>query len=235
MNSQPIEKLVTDVVDGSLDVHSIFYTLQGEGPHSGKPAIFLRLAGCNLRCPGCDTEYTQGRQRKSVSMIRDEIDTLRFEEHPHTPFPIVVITGGEPFRQNITPMCRRLITGGYQVQVETNGTLPPSDALPTQVEIVCSPKTGKIDSALAQRVTAMKYVLRDGFVMNDGLPTRALDHTCAPCVARPPEDFKGEIYVQPMDEGNMHANRKNLKAATQSAMKHDFRLQIQLHKIAGIE
>src|SRR3954467_9071958 len=45
----------------SLSIHSIFYTLQGEGPYSGCPAVFMRLAGCNLQCPGCDTDYTSGQ------------------------------------------------------------------------------------------------------------------------------------------------------------------------------
>lgn len=235
MNTQPIEKSVTDVEDGSLDVHSMFYTLQGEGPHSGKTAIFLRLAGCNLRCPGCDTEYTSGRRVMSLVEIREEIDAIKSDEHDDRFHPLVVITGGEPFRQNITPICKRLLAGGYSVQVETNGTLPPSPDLPPAVQIVCSPKTGKINPELILKLTALKYVIKDGAVMRDGMPTRALDHTCSPCVARPPLGFKGTIYVQPMDEGNMHANRKNLKAATQTAMRNGFTLQVQLHKIAGIE
>ena len=66
-NSQPIEKRSRDA--DVLEVHSIFYTLQGEGPFCGSPAIFIRLAGCNLQCPGCDTDYTSKREHLSPETI----------------------------------------------------------------------------------------------------------------------------------------------------------------------
>ena len=93
INIQPIEKIehygVPD--DGGLDVHSIFPTIQGEGPFVGQPAIFIRLAGCNLQCPLCDTEYTEGRIRLSVPVIFDAV-----QEHIRLFAPLIVITGGEP-------------------------------------------------------------------------------------------------------------------------------------------
>jgi len=57
--------------DGSiLDFHSMFFTIQGEGPFAGHRSIFVRLAGCNLQCPGCDTEYTQGRSVVGILWLR---------------------------------------------------------------------------------------------------------------------------------------------------------------------
>lgn len=235
LNNQEIEKLHHSP-DGTVDVHSIFYTIQGEGPFCGQASIFIRLAGCNLQCPGCDTDYTSGRKRMSVAILRAAVDELKQDEQPDAPKPLVVITGGEPFRQNITYLCKSLVRGGYRVQIETNGTLPPSPDLDPAVTVVCSPKTGKINEALMPRITALKYVVKAGLVVpRDGLPIRALDHTCSPSVAKPPPGFRGPIYIQPMDEGNVPANRRNLEAAKRSCMEHGHILQVQVHKVIGVE
>lgn len=235
MNTQPISKIDL-TADGSVNVHSVFYTIQGEGPLSGRPAIFIRLWGCNLQCPGCDTDYTTVNFRATVAALRHMVDDLKEMEQPDAPKPLIVITGGEPFRQNIGPICKSLISGGYAVQVETNGTLPPSPNLPFEVDIVCSPKTGKISEQLAPRISALKYIIKAGLVVpRDGLPTRALDHTCSPSVAKPPEGFRGTVFIQPMDEGNAHDNRRNIEAAKQSCLTHGHTLCLQMHKIIGVE
>lgn len=240
MNTQPIEKL--DLNDkGELDVHSIFYTIQGEGPFTGRPAFFLRLAGCNLQCPFCDTEYTSGREFKTASTIVEEILSLRDDELSNVQFatappPLVVVTGGEPFRQNITPVCNLLISQGFDVQVETNGTLPPSDGLSCLVTIVVSPKTGKINQELVPRISALKYVVKAGCIDRaDGLPIRALDHTASPTVAKPPIGYNGPIYLQPMDDGTIRGQRDNASAAVNACKKYGHLLQVQTHKVLGIE
>lgn len=235
LNTQQIDKLDL-AADGTVDVHSVFYTIQGEGPHCGKPAIFIRLYGCNLQCPGCDTDYTSTKRAASVAVLRAEVDQLKEDEQPDAPKPLVVITGGEPFRQNISYLCKSLLRGGYNVQVETNGTLAPPPNFPTGVDVVCSPKTGKINEGVVAWLSALKYVVKAGLVVpRDGLPIRALDHTCSPSVAKPPVNFHGPIYIQPMDEGNSHANRKNMEAAKQSCLAHGHILQIQVHKVIGVE
>jgi 7-carboxy-7-deazaguanine synthase len=235
LNSQPIEKSVQDP-SGALEVHSIFYTIQGEGPYTGKPAVFVRLAGCNLQCPGCDTDYTSEREIMSAQKLHDEVYALWADEHPNAPRPMLVITGGEPFRQNIAPFANTMLVKGWVVQVETNGTLPPPQGLHDEVCIVCSPKTGKMNVLTEVRVTALKYVVKSGCIdRKDGLPIRSLDHTCSPTVAKPPVSFKGTIYLQPMDEGNPHANRANLNAAVNACKAYGHTLQIQTHKVAGIE
>jgi 7-carboxy-7-deazaguanine synthase len=232
MNSQPIEKLAPST--GSLEVHSIFYTIQGEGPFCGVPAIFIRLAGCNLQCPGCDTDYTSTRERLRVGAIMDRVETLCEDEYPDAPRPLIVLTGGEPFRQDVAELCNVLSGEGYVVQIETNGTLPVSKGLSPAVHIVCSPKTGKIHESVSSRASALKYVVKAGAVMRDGLPTRALDHTCSPCVYKPEADFKGTVYVQPMDEGFALGNRRNLQTAMVSCMKNGYTLQVQMHKVIGV-
>lgn len=235
MNTQPIVKVDYDPT-GTVDVHSIFYTIQGEGPQCGKPAIFIRLWGCNLQCPGCDTDYTTTKKAMSVTILRAAVDDLKEEEQPDAPQPLVVITGGEPFRQQISYICRALIAGGYDVQIETNGTLPPPSYFPPGVQIVCSPKTGKINEVIAPLIHSLKYVVKAGLVVpRDGLSIRALDHTCSPSVAKPPPEFTGTIYIQPMDEGNNIANRRNLEAAKQSCLAHGHTLQVQVHKVIGVD
>lgn len=241
MNTQDIEKRDYRN-DGSLEVHLAneysngpFYTIQGEGPNTGIPSIFVRLKGCNLQCPGCDTDYTSRWQRMTPLALRDEILAMKEDEHPNAPLPLIVITGGEPFRQNITPFCHIMLNLGFKVQVETNGTLPPDDHLDPRVQLVVSPKTGKINPGIEKRMTVLKYVVRAGCIdRSDGLPIRALDHTCSPTVAKPPEGYKGRIYLQPMDEGSPHATRKNTEAAAHACMAFGHTLQIQTHKVVGI-
>jgi len=235
MNNQPIEKKVYRN-GGALEVHSIFYTIQGEGPHTGKPAIFIRLAGCNLQCPGCDTDYTSTRRIMSPIAVRCEVDILKNDEWEVAPRPLVVITGGEPFRQDISVLCMLLLQGAYPVQVETNGTLPPPPNLSPKVEIVCSPKAGRINEELQPRITALKYVVQaDKIERKDGLPTRVLEHPAAPVVAKPWPGYTGPIYIQPMDEGDIRTNRRNLQAAINSCMQHGHTLQLQIHKTIGLE
>jgi len=245
INIQPIEK--PDQGDGaSLHVHSIFHTIQGEGPLTGKPAIFIRLAGCNLQCPQCDTEYT-GERVKLLS-VEAIIATVR---DYHIGPRLVVITGGEPFRQNITPLCLALVDEDYMIQVETNGTLPPPAGFPATTGqlgsegawVVVSPKAGKVHPRTEAIAIAWKYVLNHDSVDDDGLPKLALQHSAHPRIARPPDGFPVEaVYLQPADSfhiGNafekMLNNEQNLKAVIKSCMEHGYTLQLQVHKILKME
>lgn len=229
MNSQPIEKRQAGSGD-TLDVVGIFPTIQGEGPFTGHRSVFVRLAGCNLRCPGCDTNYTEGRRQYYVSELIEEIAKLAPEPQ------LVVITGGEPFRQNIALLANTLVLLGYPVQVESNGTLAPSDGLHESVMIVCSPKAGKIHPRMAERANCFKYVMHaDSVDPDDGLPVLALDHSARPRVARPPEGNTRPVYIQPMDSYDAEQNQKNIRAVVDSCMKHGYLLQLQIHKIIGVE
>jgi len=242
VNTQPIEKRDTNQPDGAaLEVHSIFNTIQGEGPLTGRHAVFVRLAGCNLQCPACDTDYTSRRGYMSVNTIYHRILGLAGNT-----VPIIVITGGEPFRQNLTLLVKMLTDLGYTVQIETNGTLPPPSvafyelcATDTRVSgkcfVVCSPKTGKVHRELLPIICAYKYVMGWHSVGADGLPLLTLDHSASPQVARPDPGFGGPVYLQPMDSGNEEANRRNLKACVDSVMKHGYTLQLQIHKLIGVE
>ena len=229
LNTQPIEK-ADHRADHSLDVHSIFYTIQGEGPLTGHPAIFVRLAGCNLQCPQCDTEYTGTRARTSLEGI------VRAVQQQHPGPRLVVITGGEPFRQSIGLLTQLLEDTGYQIQIETNGTLPPPAGLAASTIIVVSPKAGKVHPDTAAIAHAWKYVLNwDSYDPEDGLPLRALDHPAHPKLARPPADFPlGAIYLQPADRNDPTLNGRNLRTVTRSCLRNGYTLQMQVHKLIGV-
>src|SRR5690606_33313693 len=123
--------------DGSiLDVHKIFATFQGEGPFVGYPAIFIRLSGCNLSCDFCDTEFDSYESIAVEEIIR-KVKNLSENEGKRI-YKLIVISGGEPFRQPIEKLCQKLISKEFQVQIETNGTLYRE--LPKEVKIICSPK-----------------------------------------------------------------------------------------------
>lgn len=239
VNTQPIEKREPSY-DGLLDVHSIFRTIQGEGPFCGTPCVFIRLAGCNLQCPGCDTDYTSERTLMTPAEIRFVVDgqTPRTVCHGR----LVVITGGEPFRQHIGDLITLLINSGYYVQVESNGTLKPS-LIPWNQDVsdpygaflVVSPKTGKINSIALQEACCLKYVVRYGNIAEDGLPITALDHSVKTVVARPPKNWHRPIYIQPMDEKDDERNKLNYQQAVECCLDHGYLLQIQVHKIVGVD
>lgn len=236
INIQPIEKL--DFNDGStLDVKEIFYTIQGEGPMTGRPAVFVRLAGCNLQCPSCDTEYTQGRERLPIEQILYRI-TKAAEGAKE--IPMVVITGGEPFRQNIVILCTALVMDGILVQIETNGTLAPPEYLQDyhvwsnpNMHIVCSPKAGKVNPWIQMHAASFKYVLSHDSVAEDGLPILALNHTAKPCVARPGRFNR--VYLQPMDAKDEATNKLNIAAVVESCKKFGYTVQLQTHKYLGVD
>jgi 7-carboxy-7-deazaguanine synthase len=232
VNSQPIEKSSFLSNGLSLDVHSIFYTIQGEGPFTGHPAVFVRLAGCNLQCPGCDTDYTSVRKEMSIAEILLEIEMSAYPVYLQRS-RLIVITGGEPFRQNLTELTNLLLGQGFKVQVETNGTLAPSIGFSKDIIIVCSPKAGKINGKMLHRADCFKYVMASRSVAADGLPILALDHTASPCVGRPVGVLK-PIYLQPMDEQNAALNALNLAAVKASCLKFGYILQLQIHKIIEV-
>lgn len=218
-NSEPREFL--------YGVHSIFATIQGEGIYAGMPAIFVRLAGCNLQCPACDTAYTSS-QRLSIPAIIEYIEALK------SIAKLIVISGGEPFRQPIGALCHELLQHRYMVQIETNGTLFQPGPWP-HVAIICSPKTGKVNHQLQPFINAYKFVAAESDISDDdGLPTIALGHPAAPRLARPHADFKGPVYLQPLDEQDEVKNLRNLDAVVESCLKFGHILCIQIHKIIGV-
>lgn len=223
-NAQPAEGLFHST-DDTLEVHSIFPTIQGEGPFAGCPAIFVRLAGCNLQCPWCDTDYTSKRELMRAEDVGVEVMSRVTNED------LVVITGGEPFRQSGLPaLVRAIRKWELRVQIETNGTLdqPNFPWNDSEVTVVCSPKTPRINPVIAAKAHCYKYVISAEQVALDGLPSGVLgDYRM---VARPHPAWRGTIYVQPADEHDANRNALNIAAAVESVRTKGHRLCLQLHK-----
>lgn len=119
----------------------IYKSVQGESSFAGRPCIFVRLAGCNLRCSWCDSEYTFQRGIPFTDeQIVDEIEKL-------APVRLVEFTGGEPLLQarELIPLMRRLLESGYELMVETSGERPLEDvpaAVHKIVDVKC-PASGE--------------------------------------------------------------------------------------------
>jgi 7-carboxy-7-deazaguanine synthase len=211
--------------DGSaLDVQEIFATLQGEGPYVGWPSVFLRLGGCNLACDFCDTEFESFSARRLDDILSD-IRMLANNETGARVRRLVVITGGEPLRQNLAPLCEALLQEGFKVQIETNGTL--FQALPEAVEIICSPKIsgGKYHTLhpdLLTRITALKFIVR----------ATVGDYHAVAEVGQLERNIP--VYVQPMDEYDEARNQANRAHALHLAQTKGYRLSLQTHKLLEI-
>ncbi|MFO1243077.1 MAG: 7-carboxy-7-deazaguanine synthase QueE [Rickettsiales bacterium] len=204
--------------DGSiLQVQNIFPTLQGEGPFAGRPAIFIRLGGCNLACDFCDTEFEDFTTWTTEDVVA----------HASLyPARLAVITGGEPFRQPIAPLCEMLLAAGFEVQIETNGTL--YRPLDSRIHIVCSPKTttgqyAPLRPDLLPHISALKFLVSASHPLYRDIPELGQ------------HDYHIPVYVQPIDEYDEIKNANNVTLAKDLAMTHGYRLSLQLHKLLGIE
>lgn len=193
-----------------MRVNEIFYSLQGEGVHTGMPMVFVRLSGCNLRCPFCDTQHDTGTELSEEQIVE------AVSQHPQG---WVAITGGEPSLQLTPTLVDRLHQAGFRVAVETNGTRP----LPIGVDwITLSPK----DAFLGQQANVAIGQANELKLLFDG------EH--APSLY--PHIAVSDAYcLQPLDTGNPEHNARIARQATEYVMQHPiWRLSLQIHKILNI-
>lgn len=225
MNEQPITKQHIDE-DPVYSLNEIFLSIQGEGPLTGEPCFFIRLAGCNLQCTWCDTDYSE-------KLKMSDADILSHMRRISTKIKTVIITGGEPFVQNLTPLVELLHFNGYKIQIETNGMLSIPDFPFWKVMIVCSPKAGKIHNDIQLHCNDYKYVVSTADLTSEnGLPTEPTQKNGK----RPPPVPKflshpiKTTWVMPQDD----KGRLNIDAAVDIALKHGHRLSLRIHKILGV-
>lgn len=211
----------------TYSVKEIFYTLQGEGAQTGRPAVFCRFAGCNLWsgrerdrakavCRFCDTDFV-GADGPGGGKFRvaDELAGVIAAKWPAGGLgrarPYVVCTGGEPLLQVDEPLIAALHACGFEVAVETNGTVEP----PPGLDWICvSPKAGA-ELAL-RRGNELKLV----YPQPGAEPERFIDL-----------DFE-HFYLQPMDGPQV---QNNTQAALRYCLGHpQWRLSLQTHKILDI-
>ena len=189
-----------------LQLAEIFYSVQGEGTWTGTPAVFVRLAGCNLSCAFCDTDYAL----KFFASVEDVIGRVRAAGGA---CPMVILTGGEPLAQRETAaLIDALRNDGRRVHIESNGTLDVP--LPADVWLTVSPKE-RLHPSMAARANEVKLIV-DGRVPAEWL------------AAFPSET---PVFLQP--EGNKPAN---VALAMEAALREParYRLSLQTHKFIGV-
>lgn len=223
-----------------LAVQDVFYTLQGEGPYSGSPALFVRLAGCNLACTFCDTEF-ESRVDETNPWLQTWISIVERFSRDQRKF--VVLTGGEPLRQNPVELITRMLEHGTElVQIETAGTVWQQELAPLihagRVVLVCSPKTPGVHPMIEATCQHWKYIIKVGEVDPiDGLPNRGTQTATAGKLQRihRPEQGNALIWLSPCDEYDPAKNKANQDLARDLCLHHGYRLSLQTHKIVGVE
>ena len=206
-------------------VKEVFFTLQGEGAHAGRPAVFCRFTGCNLWsgreehragavCQFCDTDFvgtdgTGGGHFADAAALAAQVASFWPAGRGGEPF--VVCTGGEPLLQLDEPLVAALHDAGLRVAIETNGTRP----VPTGVDWVCvSPKAGAELVVVAGDELKLVHP-------QPGAPPERYEHL----------DFR-RFSVQPMDGPDVEANTE---ACVRWCLEHPrWQLSLQTHKALGI-
>ena len=206
-------------------VKEIYYTIQGEGYHVGRPAVFLRFSGCNLWsgyekdrknaiCKFCDTDFigTDGEGGGKFESPRQLANSLKkFWPKNSKTKPFVVCTGGEPLLQLNSELIMEIHKVGFEIAIETNGTI----ALPNGLDWVCvSPKANT------------KLIVTEGDELKLVYPQK--DST--------PEDYKqlkfDHFYLQPMDNININ---ENIKKTLRYCFKDPhWNISLQMHKFLNI-
>jgi 7-carboxy-7-deazaguanine synthase len=202
----------------ALRVIEIFHSIQGESSFAGRPCVFVRLAGCNLRCRWCDTPYSW---EGGTAMSLDEIAAAACRY----PCKLVEITGGEPLMHEETPsLARRFLDLGYEVLVETNGTFPVTVLDPRARAIIDVKPPSSGESGRTAPVN-----LADGRV-NDELKfvlAHRADFDHAVSILRQYRPRHEHIHFSP---ATGHLDPAELAAWILDS-GHNVRLSLQLHKI----
>lgn len=191
-----------------MRVNEIFYSLQGEGYNTGTAAVFVRLAGCNLKCPFCDTDF-----KSYVEMTEDEIVD---EVAKYRTF-LVVITGGEPTLQLTELLVAKLHRKHFKVAIETNGTRP----VPQNVDwVTVSPKQEYVGAS----GTPTLKVADEVKVVFDGVKEIS-DYGIAALY----------YYVQPCDTGDAERNAEIINQCVEFIKKNPkWKLSLQTQKILNV-
>ncbi len=213
----------------SYSIKEIFYSLQGEGFYTGRPAIFCRMSLCNLWtgreadrthaiCQFCDTDFigTNGQNGGRFPNAETLCQHLRsfWPSNTNTP-PFIVLTGGEPLLQVDEALIHQLHQYQFEIAIETNGTKSP----PPNIDWICmSPK------ANAPILLESGHELKLVYPQLELMP-KQVEHL----------DFK-HFYLQPMADNNPKIYQSNLKQTIEYCLKHPkWQLSLQTHKLLGID
>ena len=194
-------------------INDIFYSLQGEGYNTGRAAVFIRFAGCNLRCSFCDTEFD------TFSEMSDEQILAAISQYPAR---FVVLTGGEPTLQVDEAFVELLHQHGYEVAMESNGTRPAPQNLDW---LTVSPKvrSEKLEVKSEKLADELKVVF---------------DETTAPesYLSLLTSHFSPLLFLQPCDTGDAARNEAIVARCVEYIKEHPWwRLSLQTHKLVGFK
>lgn len=208
-------------------VNDIFSSLQGEGHHTGRAATFVRFAGCNLRCPFCDTDFTLYREMSAEEIVESVKQyTTRF----------VVLTGGEPSLQVDDTLVAALHEAGFYIAVETNGTR----LLPESIDwVTVSPKQPLTTTPLPQiesgRVNEIKVVF-DGTASDILLSIEHLEKEAEYTRDTFHNLPSPLLFLQPCDVGDAQHNAEITRQCIEYIMQHPcWQLSLQTHKLANFK
>lgn len=196
-------------------VNDIFYSLQGEGHNTGRAAVFIRFAGCNLRCSFCDTEFDTYREMTAEEIVAS-INTY--------PARFVVLTGGEPTLQVDEAFVDLLHQHGFEVAMESNGTRPAPNNLDW---LTVSPK-----------ISGEKWKVESGWRLPDEVKVVFDEDTVPETYLPSPSTLHHSplLYLQPCDTGNAERNAIIINRCIDYIKEHpQWRLSLQTHKLIGFK
>lgn len=202
----------------TLKISEIFPSIQGEGLRQGEPTLFIRLAGCNLKCDFCDTKYAwvSGKEL-TESQVIEKIKKIYLVY----PARWVCLTGGEPFLQNVEELVRRLKKEGFKIQVETNATIYRPMAV-NWYSISPKPPKYLFQPEYRKKAKEVKIIV-----------TRELEFHV---LKRLRDAFPGNIplLLQPQSnrKWSLDKAKKLLKYSLKENMEN-IKLSVQIHKIFG--
>lgn len=212
-----------DPTGQTLLVNEMFYSIQGEGQNAGEPALFLRLAKCNLACKFCDTEFETFRKLTVEQIVHSLLGLIANEGYNGQERPMVVITGGEPLIQNCAPLLLELVKEDFFIAVETSGSVF-AEWVKLANWVTCSPKVKflSIPEELLMRVSEFKWIVNDVFL-------RQVEREFTQCWV----PGGAANYLQP--EWGPQRERYTA-AAVKLAKRHPsiYRLSLQTHKLMGV-
>ena len=197
-----------------MKVNEIFYSLQGEGYHAGRAAVFIRLSGCNLKCPFCDTDFSASEEM-SVDEIVNEVTNYSEECR------FVVITGGEPTLQNCVSLIDELHRKGYYVAMESNGTRQA----PYNIDwLTISPKSPFVNSKAAVIKQKTCHELKLVF-----------DGKHDPQIILSIMQKADHLYLQPCDTGFIRPNEEIMKKCVEYIKKNPiWKISLQTQNILKV-
>lgn len=194
-----------------MRINEIFYSLQGEGFYTGRAAVFIRLSGCNLNCPFCDTLFNKYREMTESDVLTEVINLSK-------DCKFVVLTGGEPTIQQTSVLIEMLHKNGYYVAMESNGTHTP----PNNVDwVTISPKQAYVGDLAKPVVTSCNElkIVYDGHaeIKDYGISAQ-------------------HYYIQPCDTQDEKLNTKIINSCINFIKNNPkWQLSLQTQKILNVQ